>query len=504
MIITKKEARDKILQGTQKLCDVVGLTLGPKGRNVIIERNGMPFITNDGIAIARHVKLEDKFENLGSSVLLQASAQTNQVAGDGTTSAIVLGNAIMQNGMKAIESGANPIEIKEGLLAAADIATIAVKQNSAPAGDLLESVAINSCQNKLDGEIVAKAFQTVGEDGVMTIEETRMTGSTSLIFQDGCEVDAMLVSPLFSTDQARMESSFENAIIFISDKKVAHLKDLIPLLEKSANDKSPLVIIAPEYSQEVIQALLVNKLRAGITVAPMKWKFVERATASSCDLAALCNTIINEETGIAVATVAKIVCSTLGTTVFAERNELLEKRLITIKSQIETETDEYSKAQLKKRLAKLIGGIATINICAPTEIETKEKRLRIEDAIAAVKAASDGGITEGGGMSYLKAKTALKNHKFEPRTKVGATILIDSLDSITCQIARNAGVDPDVVIKNIVDKRKGYNAMTGEYQCLLESGIIDPTQVVIQVIQNATSAAATLLTTDAIISEKDA
>ena len=499
MILTNKCARERILAGTRKLCNVVGLTLGPKGRNVIIERNGTPLITNDGVTIARHVKLDDQFENIGAQVLLQSSTQTNKNAGDGTTSAIVLGAALMEHGMRAIEFGANPVQLKDGLLHAAKIATDFVEKNSRDvADDNLTAIAIASCQNQADGELVARAFQTVGADGTITLTESYNSTGTTMTISNGCEIDATLVNPLFATDPAKLESIFHDAKIFITDKIVSSLQNILPLMEISVRDKTPLVIIAPDYSQEVTQALLVNKLRAGLTVAPLKWMNTSFATASAQDIAAVCNTEIDQETNSATATVSKIICGMQNSVIIGSGpNEKLDARLELIRAQITIGNDEYSRDRLQKRLAKLTGSIATIHIGCSTEIETKEKKLRIEDAICAVRAASKGGITEGGGMTYIRAKNALEQHAFEPNHMDGARVLINSLDAVTRQIATNAGANADLIISRIHEL--GYNAATDTYENMWHANIIDPTLVITSVIQNATSATATLLTTDAVI-----
>jgi len=330
------------------------------------------------------------------------------------------------------------------------------------------------------------------------VEESPTLGTT-LSITDGCELDATLASPLFTTNPARMETIYENTKLLIINKKLSSLKDFLPLLEEISRDKTPLVILAPDFAPEVIQALVVNKLRAGLSVAALKWVHADRAHASARDIAALCDTQVDEESGTCVTTVQKITCGMNSSTIVNPKNEKLAKRLESIKTQIDSEKDEYTRDRIKRRMAKLNGSIAIIQIGCSTDIETKEKKLRIEDAIAATKAAATAGITEGGGMSYLRAKCALEKYNFSPSLQGGAKVLIDSLDCITRKIAENAGVCPNVVISNVAGYSFGYNALDNTYENLAKAQIVDPTLVVTSVIKNAVSASATLLTTDAII-----
>lgn len=503
-IISNTKARQAILQGTQKLSNIVGITLGPRGRNVVLEReNGTPLITNDGVTIARSVELPDKHENMAAKILLQASSQTNQNAGDGTTSAIVLGAELVKLGLRAIELGQSPVTIKDELLTASKQALAEVDKISIPVNSHEEiiSIATNSCGNPNDGELVARAFQLAGLDGVVTLDENN-TGETTLRHNDGCEITATLATPYMIENPARMETTYDNAHILLTDTEVKTPADLLPILEHTAKNSLRLVIVAPSFSAEALQTLLLNRVRANVKVLATTLRELDTRTQATLeDLAALTGaTLVTNKNDLAIATtqpehlgfVEKITCGTnltiLSKTPYENPIENpIEKRKNIILAQIEQATDDYSKTRLRERLAKLTQGIAVISVGAPTDIEMGERKLRIEDAIAAVRAAAAEGTVDGAGTTYLTLSNTVKNE-----------ILSTALKSIPRRIISNADENPDMIMSKI-DNERGYDARTKAYCNLRKNNIIDPARVIKQVIQNAASAAATLLTTDGMI-----
>ena len=533
-IIVNSQARKKIFDGTQKLADIVGMTLGPHGRNVILERpHNTPLITNDGVIIAREVEFQDKFENLGSSVLLQASIQTNNQAGDGTTSAIVLGAEIMKQGWRQIEMGVSPVILKESLLSATTIAQKAIDEIAKPIQtiDDICAIATNSCGNSLYGQLVSKAFEIVGTDGVVMLEENR-EGKTIMRHTQGFEIKGGLLSPYMIEDHAKAETTYRDTYMLVVNGTINSAKDLLPILEVVSKEKINLVIIANDFSQESINMLLLNRVKAGLNVIGIKLTEIPgRATATLEDLAALTGaTVISHESDLKISDATKVhlgfadfVSSNMATSkIITNQNPNtnstnFDNRIELIKSQIKNAPDEYTKTRLIERLGKLTKGIAVISVGAATEIELKEKKLRLEDAIHAVKSATEDGIVPGGGLSYLYVKKALESLRHYSVTEknqsiIGFEILEKSLESIIRKICQNADENPDIIIQEINKKNEiantsnyniGYDARNKNFCNLIEHNIIDPAKVVKSVIKNATSAISTLLTTDAIICKLD-
>jgi len=479
------EAREKILSGVRKLCSAVKLTLGPKGRNVLLERpHATPLITNDGVTIAREVKLECPFEELGAQVLREASIKTNIEAGDGTTTSIVLAEQIMNKAARRIALGESPVSIKESLSAAADFAISEISKAAKPVetDEQRRAIAINSCANIADGTMVAEAISKVGANGIVTIEENKC-GTTTLTFVDGLEINCELASPYFCEDETTLSTTFENSKIYISDQKITSLKDILPILETAVQEKTPLVIIADDYTPEVIQALLVNKVRAGLRVAALRaGYFTDRREAILGDLKALAGNTCDK------------VVMTLETSKFISKGtDALEKRIDLIRAQLNATDDEYNKTRLGERLARLTNGVAIISVGCATEVEQKEKRLRIEDALAATRAACEEGIVAGGGLALL----GLKKHKNFPNG-VGAEILFEVLDAPFRQICANSDVNADLILPHIT-ATQGYDARKNEFVDMFAAGIVDPAKVVKCALKNAVSVAGTLLTTESIV-----
>jgi chaperonin GroEL len=492
-LLIGNEAREKILSGVRKLADAVKLTLGPKGRNVLLERtHGAPLITNDGVTIAREIKLECPFESLGAQVLREASIKTNTEAGDGTTTSIVLAEQIMNKAAKRIALGESPISIKESLFAATDFVIAELSKMAKPieTDDQRKAIAINSCANITDGTMVAQALAKVGANGIVTIEENK-TGMTTLTFVDGLEINCELASPYFIEDEATLSTTFENAKICISDQKLTTLKAILPTLEEAATEKTPLVIVADDYSPEVVQALLVNKVRAGLRVAPLRVGFLaDRRDAILGDLKALAGEKCDK------------VVMTLETSKFISKStDALEKRIELIKAQLAATDDEYNKTRLGERLARLTSGVAIISVGCATEIEQKEKRLRIEDALAATRAACEDGIVVGGGLALLQIKNQNKTHEKPLKNQLknlGVEILFEILDAPFRQICANSDVNADLILPHI-SSTQGYDAGKNKFVDMFTAGIVDPAKVVKCALKNAVSVAGTLLTTEGIV-----
>jgi chaperonin GroEL len=508
------EARAKILSGVHKIAQMVKLTLGPKGRNVLIERtNADPLITNDGVTIAREVKLECPFESIGAQILREASIKTNAEAGDGTTTSIVLAEQIMTKAAKHINNGESPIMLKEGILVAADFIVSQITNTALPitTDEHRRAIAINSCANTTDGTMVAEAVSRVGIDGIVTIEENK-TGRTTLSFADGLELSCELASPYFCEDAETLTTTFENARLLITDQKIVSIKDILPILETAAREKYPLCIIADDYTPEVISALIVNKVRAGLRVAALRCGyFADRRDAILGDLCALTNaTLVSCDNDLTPANaqishqgICEKVVMGLETSKFitnSENNQRFADRISQIRAQLLKTEDEYNKTRLGERLARLSNGVAIISVGCATEVEQREKRLRIEDALAATRAACSEGIVAGGGVALLNIQKALSKHiQTIPKSqRIGAQILLEVLQSPFRQICENSGVNADIILPKIT-KARGFDAKTRRFVCPFTAGIVDPAKVVKCAIKNAASVAGTLLTTEGIV-----
>jgi len=515
-ILLSTDARKKILTGAKTLADTVGLTLGPLGRNVILSRkDAQPCITNDGVTIAREVTLDDPFENLGSDILRQASLQTNHHAGDGTTSAVVLGYELLRRGSARVADGASPVLLKKGLTAASEFVTNYVSKMARPCTgyDTILAVAANSCADIDDGKLVAGALSRVGADGVVTIQESHHA-SAALTFVEGFECLLALASPYFALNHERLETTLTDACVLVTPHAVTSLKDLVPVLEYIAKEGMKLAIIAADFSPEAVAGLVLNKVRGGLNLVALSGaKLGDRIDAVFGDIAALTGaTVLSAENDLRLAdtlphhlgTCDKIICDMASTKILADKLDKangLSARIEQIRGQIAASTDEYTKTRLRERLARLTSGIAVITVGAPTQIETYERKLRVEDALAAATAAMRHGIVEGGGVTYIRAAQALQKHikKMPPEHRLGAQILADSLEVILRQICINADVAPKEVIKRVSDGRLGYDALAGTFVNMFTAGIVDPAAVIKNVVENSASAVGTLLTTEGII-----
>ncbi|MBN1886287.1 MAG: chaperonin GroEL [Candidatus Krumholzibacteriota bacterium] len=513
------DARDRLKAGVDILANAVKVTLGPRGRNVILDKKfGSPTITNDGVTIAKEIELKDPWENMGAQMVKEVATKTQDVAGDGTTTATILAQAIIKEGLKNVTAGANPMFIKKGIHKAVDAAVDYIKKRSRQVRkrEEIASVAtISSNNDKEIGELIAEAMDAVGKDGVITVDEAKSM-DTSLEKVEGMQFDRGYLSPYFVTDAERMETILEDAYVLIHDKKISAMKDLLPVLEKVAQLNKPLLIIAEDVEGEALATLVVNKLRGTLQVAAVKAPgFGDRRKAMLEDIAVLTGgRVVSEETGFklenAVVTdlgqARKITIDKENTTVIegAGKAAKVKERVNQIKVQIEDTTSDYDREKLQERLAKLAGGVAVIKVGAATETEMKEKKARVEDALAATRAAVEEGIVPGGGITLLQAADAIGKLELSAEEKIGATIVMRALEEPVKMIAANAGQEGSVVVealKREKNKDVGYNAAVGEYMNMLEAGIVDPTKVARSALQNAASIAALLLTTECIITE---
>ncbi len=522
-IVYSEEARSKILSGVNKLADAVKVTLGPKGRNVILEKKfGSPTITKDGVTVAKEIELTDKLENMGAQMVREVASKTSDVAGDGTTTATVLAQAIYREGIKNVTAGANPMELKRGIDIAVKAAVDAIKELAKPVeGDAIAHVATISANGDAEiGEIIKEAMEKVGKDGVITVEEAKGL-ETTLEVVEGMQFDRGYLSPYFVTDAERMEAVLENAKILIFEKKISSMKDLLPLLEKVAQQGTPLLIIAEDVEGEALATLVVNKLRGTLQVCAVKAPgFGDRRKAMLEDIAILSGgKMISEDLGIKLENVKwedlgsakKIVVTKDDTTIVVDdddpkKQEAVLGRVQQIKKQIEETTSDYDREKLQERLAKLVGGVAQIKVGAATETEMKEKKARVEDALHATKAAVEEGIVPGGGVALLRAMDAVekKLSELEGDTATGARILLRALEEPTRQIITNAGVEEAAVIVREVRTKGGnvgYDAARGEITDMIEAGVIDPAKVTKNALLNAASIAGLLLTTEAMVCE---
>jgi chaperonin GroEL len=511
------ESRQAILRGVNRLADAVKVTLGPKGRNVVLDKKfGSPVITKDGVTVAKEIDLKEPLENMGAQMVREVASKTSDVAGDGTTTATVLAQAIYREGSKNVTAGANPMALKRGIEKAVGVVVEELKKLSKPVkGKMIAQVGTISANNDHTiGGIIAEAMEKVGKDGVITVEEAK-TLETSLEVVEGMQFDRGYLSPYFVTDPERMEAVLESALVLIHEKKISSMKDLLPVLEHVAKLGKPLVIIAEDIEGEALATLVVNKLRGTLHVAAVKAPgYGDRRKAMLEDIAILTGgKAITEDLGIKLENVklddlgrAKKITIDKDNTTIVEgggKPKDIEGRVKQIRTQIDETTSDYDREKLQERLAKLVGGVAVIKVGAATETEMKEKKARVEDAMHATKAAVEEGIVPGGGVALLRSVKAVEAIKAEGDEAVGVNIIRRSLEEPLRQIAGNAGFEGAVVVAKVRDMKaeEGFNALTDDYENLVEAGVIDPTKVVRSALQNAASIASLLLTTEALVSE---
>ncbi len=529
-IVHGEESRQAILRGVNVLADAVKVTLGPKGRNVVIDKKfGSPTITKDGVTVAKEIELKDNLENMGAQMVKEVASKTSDVAGDGTTTATVLAQAIYREGVKTVAAGANPMALKRGIEKAVSLVCGAIdpktgergkgeldKFSKPVSGDMISQVGTISANNDSTiGNIIAEAMKKVGKDGVITVEESK-TLETQLEVVEGMQFDRGYLSPYFVTDPERMEVVLENAYILINEKKISSMKDLLPLLEQIAKSGKPLVIIAEDVEGEALATLVVNKLRGTLHVAAVKAPgFGDRRKAMLQDIAILTGgKAITEDLGIKLENVqvsdlgqAKKVTIDKDNTTIVEgkgKHNEIEGRVKEIRSQVDKTTSDYDREKLQERLAKLVGGVAVIKVGAATETEMKEKKARVEDAMHATRAAVEEGIVPGGGVALSRCVSALDKLKSEGDEQIGINVVKRALQEPLRQIAENAGEEGAIVAGKVNDSKDnnyGFNALTGEYEDLVKAGVLDPTKVVRTALQNAGSIASLMLTTEALISE---
>jgi chaperonin GroEL len=517
-IVTGEDSRQSILRGVNLLADAVKITLGPKGRNAVIEKKfGAPVITKDGVTVAKEIELKDSLENMGAQMVREVASKTSDVAGDGTTTATVLAQAIFREGVKTVAAGASPMALKRGIEKAVEVAVEEVKKlHKDVKGDMIAQVGTISANNdKQIGGIIAEAMKKVGKDGVITVEESK-TMETQLEVVEGMQFDRGYLSPYFVTDPERMECVLEDARILIHEKKISSMKDLLPLLENIAKVGKPLLVIAEEVEGEALATLVVNKLRGTLQCCAVKAPgFGDRRKAMLEDIATLTGgKAITEDLGIKLENVkledlgsAKKITIDKDNTTIVEgtgKASAIEGRVKQIRTQIEETTSDYDKEKLQERLAKLVGGVAVIKVGAATETELKEKKARVEDAMHATRAAVEEGIVPGGGVALLRCIPALEKLKVDEDEAIGVNIVKRALEEPLRQIAQNAGVEGAIVVGRIresKDEHFGYNADTCEYGDLVKMGVIDPAKVTRLALQNAASVASLMLTTEALVAE---
>jgi chaperonin GroEL len=523
-VIHGEDSRAAILRGINQLADAVKITLGPKGRNVVIDKKfGSPTITKDGVTVAKEIELKDSMENMGAQMVREVASKTSDVAGDGTTTATVLAQAIYREGVKTVAAGANPMALKRGIDKAVEKAVAEIERMSKPVkGDMIAQVGTVSANgDSTIGTIIAEAMDQVGKDGVITVEESK-TMETALEVVEGMQFDRGYLSPYFVTDPERMEASLENALILINEKKISSMKDLLPLLEQVAKLGKPMLIIAEDVEGEALATLVVNKLRGTLNVAAVKAPgFGDRRKAMLEDIAILTGgKVISEDLGIKLENVQladlgrakKITIDKDNTTIVegAGKQGDIEGRVKTLRTQVEETSSDYDREKLQERLAKLVGGVAVIKVGAATETEMKEKKARVEDAMHATRAAVEEGIVAGGGVTLVRAARALEDAKAvvgkgsDPDEQIGVSIVRRSLEEPLRQIVQNAGREGAVVVERIRGDKNdnfGFNAQTEEYEDLVKAGVIDPAKVTRTALQNAASIAGLMLTTEAMVSE---
>jgi chaperonin GroEL len=514
-----QEAREKILRGVNVLADAVIVTLGPKGRNVVLEKSfGAPTVTKDGVTVAKEIELEDKFENMGAQMVKEVASKTSDVAGDGTTTATVLARSIYTEGMKMVAAGHDPMSLKRGIDRAVESVVSELKGLSKPTKDRREIAQVGTISANNDstiGDIIAEAMEKVGKEGVITVEEAKGL-ETTLEVVEGMQFDRGYLSPYFVTDPERMEAKLEDAYVLIHEKKISSMKDLLPVLESIAKTGKPFLLIAEEVEGEALATLVVNKIRGTLSCVSVKAPgFGDRRKAMLEDIAILTGgKVIAEELGIKLESVTlqdlgrakRIVVDKDNTTVIdgAGKKSEIEGRIKQIRAQIDDTTSDYDREKLQERLAKLVGGVAVIRVGAATEIEMKEKKARVEDALHATRAAVEEGVVPGGGVALIRALSALDGLRAGEDEKAGIGIIRKALEDPARWIATNAGWEGSVVVDKIRNNKGpfGFNAATEEFEDLMKAGIIDPTKVVRSALQNAASVASLLLTTECMVAEK--
>ncbi len=514
-----EEARRAILNGVTILTNAVKATLGPKGHNVVLDKKyGAPTITKDGVTVAKDIELEDPYENMGAQLVREVASKTSDAAGDGTTTATVLAHAIYREGMKNVVAGANSMDIKRGIDAGVGTVVEQLQKMSKNVSDKTEIAQVGCISANNDaaiGDLIADAMDKVGKDGVITVEEAKGM-ATTLDVVEGMQFDRGYISPYFVTDPDRMECNLEDAFILINEKKISNMKDLLPILEQTAKMGRPLVIIAEDVEGEALATLVVNKLRGTISVCAVKAPgFGDRRKAMLQDIAILTGgTVISEDIGVKLESVTvndlgrakKITVDKDNTTIVEGTGKAadIKGRVKQIKTQIDETTSDYDREKLQERLAKLVGGVAVINVGAATETEMKEKKARVEDALHATRAAVDEGIVPGGGVALLRARAALDKLAFEDDRQIGVNILRKALEEPVRQIVQNAGVEGSIVVDKIMSKKQGsygFDAQKEEYVDMVAAGIIDPTKVTRTALQNAASVASLMLTTAVMITD---
>ena len=512
------DARSAMVRGVDILADTVKVTLGPKGRNVVLEKSfGSPLITNDGVTIAKEIELEDHFENMGAKLVSEVASKTNDIAGDGTTTATVLTQAIVREGIKNVTAGANPIGIRRGIEAAVSAAVEALKNNAIPVAnkEAIAQVAAVSSRSEKVGEYISEAMEKVGKDGVITIEESRGM-ETELEVVEGMQFDRGYLSQYMVTDSEKMVADLENPYILITDKKISNIQEILPLLESILQSNRPLLIIADDVDGEALPTLVLNKIRGTFNVVAVKAPgFGDRRKAMLEDIAILTGgTVITEDLGLelkdatieALGQAARVTVDKDSTVIVegAGNPEAISHRVAVIKSQIETTTSEFDREKLQERLAKLSGGVAVIKVGAATETELKEMKLRIEDALNATRAAVEEGIVAGGGTALVNVIPAVADLELTGDEATGRNIVLRALEEPVRQIAHNAGFEGSIVIDRLKNAEvgTGFNAATGEWVNMIEEGIIDPVKVSRSALQNAASVASLILTTEAVVANK--
>ncbi len=515
-----EEARKALQKGVNTLADTVKITLGPKGRNVVLDKKyGAPLITNDGVTIAKDIELEDAFENMGAQLVKEVSTKTNDVAGDGTTTAVVLAQAMIEEGLKNVAAGANPIILKKGIAGAVDVAVNELKKLSQPVSDKtsITQVAAISAGDESVGQLISEAMEKVGKDGVITIEESK-TMKTELTTVEGMQFDRGYASAYMVTNTDKMEAVLESPVILITDKKISSIQEILPVIEPIAQQGQRLLIIAEDVEGDALAALVVNKLKGVFNCVAVKAPgFGDRRKAMLEDIAVLTGgTVISSDVGYEFKDVTPDMLGRAGTVKVDKDNTTIidgagdpaaiEARKQSIKAQIAETTSDYDREKLQERLAKLAGGVAVINVGAATEIEMKEKKLRIEDALNATRAAVQEGIVPGGGIALLSTVPALKKYvaSLNGDEKTGANIVLKAVEAPLKQIANNAGLDGSVILHEVLRAKKpnyGFNALTNEYTDMVKAGIIDPTKVTRSALENSASVASIFLTTESIVAD---
>ena len=514
-----QEARNSILDGINILADAVKVTLGPKGRNVILEKSfGSPTVTKDGVTVAKEIDLEDHFENMGARMVREVASKTSDTAGDGTTTATVLAQAMYREGYKVVAAGANPMDVKRGIDSAVDVVVEELRKLSKPTKDQQEIAQVGTISANNDetiGNIIAEAMNKVGKEGVITVEEAKAM-ETTLDIVEGMQFDRGYLSPYFVTDAEKMEAELEDPYILLHEKKISNMKDMLPLLEQVAKSGKPFLVVAEDVEGEALATLVVNKIRGTLKCAAVKAPgFGDRRKAMLEDIAILTGgRVISEDLGIKLENVKmddlgrarRIRIDKDNTTIIEGMGEsgALEGRVKQIRVQIDETTSDYDREKLQERLAKLVGGVAVINVGAATETEMKEKKARVEDALNATRAAVEEGIVAGGGVAFLRCLPALEKMKLEGDRRTGVNIVRRALEEPIRQIANNAGHDGSVVVAHVKKEKgaRGFDAAKEEYTDLIKAGIIDPTKVVRLALQNAASVASLMITTQAMVAEK--